>query len=88
MAEDTVVTLFGSAVPAATDASVADGTLVTSLITLAGQGGARRRGRNSALLAEAGFCVVLTTMKATTMTMTPRMLPPVNSIRLRISRLR
>ena len=41
----------------------------------------------SELLAGVGFWVVLMTMKATTMTMTPRMLPPVHSIRLRTSRL-
>ena len=86
MAEATVVTLFGSAVPAVTAASVADGTLVTSLITLAGR--AVPVGEvELALLAEAGLWVVLITMKATTMTMTPRMLPPVHSIRLRTSRL-
>ena len=83
MAEDTTVTLLVLAVPVPTEARVEVGTVVMSLITLAGR--AVPVGEVELELVEAGLWVALKTMKATTMTTTPRMLPPVHSIRVRIS---
>ncbi len=60
---------------------------VMSLITLAGRAVPVAESA-PAVFAGGEFWVVLTRMKATTITMTPRMAPPVSSIRLRISRLR
>ncbi len=86
MAEDTAVMLLVSAVPVPTDVSVEAGTLVTSLTTLAGS--AVPAAEVEPVPVEAGLWVALITMKATTMTTTPRMLPPVMSSRLRTSALR
>ena len=80
-----MVTLFASAVPVPTAARVEAGTVVMSLTTLAGRAVPVAE---SAPAVVVGLCVVLITMKATRITMTPRMPPPVHSIRLRISRLR
>src|ERR1039457_6452651 len=73
---------FAYALPAPTAPSVAAGTLVTSLMTLAG----RAVRPSEPALGE--FWLGLMTMKATTTTMTARMLPPVMKIRLRISAFR
>src|SRR5450759_1581449 len=61
---------FAYALPAPTAPSVAAGTLVTSLMTLAG----RAVRPSEPVLGE--FWLALMTMKATTTTMTARMLPP------------
>ena len=66
-----------------TEVRVEAGTVVMSLITLAGR--AVPVGEVELELVEAGLWVALKMTKATTMTTTPRMLPPVHSIRLRIS---
>src|ERR1039458_7735464 len=69
------------------EVSVADGTVLTSLITLAGR--VAPVGELAPAEAEAEFPVnALMTRKATTITTTPRMLPPAMKIRFRRSRRR
>src|SRR5450631_3337827 len=79
------VTAFETVLPGPIAFSVAAGTAVMSLITLAGSAAPVAEVPEPVL---AEFWLALMTMKATTTTMTARMLPPVMKIRLRISAFR
>src|ERR1022692_4462082 len=79
------VTAFETVLPGPIAFSVAAGTAVMSLITLAGSAAPVAEVPEPALTE---FWLALMTMKATTTTTTARMLPPVMKIRLRISAFR